>query len=185
VERSADRDGVQAHLDGCPDEPGLEAEVLDLPQSGAAPLEPSVWGASGGAHRVEAVGAAHPHHQEPPEDAGAGKLADLAQDVQERGALFPQVIPRTQREPGGAEAPYTPDVAQFVARSCVAQAALAQPRQVERPGAVQQAQAEVRVTRELSPTALQAEPGSPLQQEAQAEPLDVGARQPVPAEQRA
>lgn len=76
--------------------------------------------ASDGARQDEAVDAAH-HPPVLPEGAGAEKLADRAQDAQERVVSFPQAVPTTQPEqPGAVAALCRPAGDPFGERSCAA-----------------------------------------------------------------
>jgi hypothetical protein len=126
-EHSAVLAGAQAHLDGCPDEPDPEAEVLGLRQADVVLQTPCALDASADAHPDEAADAVHPPFPAVLEDAGAGKLVDPALDDQAQDAflvLLPALLAR--EEPDEAAVLCKQAAARSAARSCAEQAAAVQ-----------------------------------------------------------
>jgi hypothetical protein len=140
-----------------------EEEDLDRHQSDAVQLEPSASGASDVAH-PDATAA-----EVPPRlrlvDADAGKLAGRAPDALALDAsqLEDSSVVRVPED--AAVEPYIPDEAQSAARSCAAQAAVADlQQQAERLDAEQPEFAEAPMLRSAEPSGQEAPLQEPLAQ---------------------
>ena len=123
---------MRARPDGCRDEPDLEAEGRDQPQSAEARSVPCAWDASDGVRLDEAADAPLPLRALLA-DADAGKSAGQGQDAQAQGAPFLSHRLALSAPPDAAAVLYTLDAVQSAERSCAAQEAAAGLRQPEEP----------------------------------------------------
>jgi len=125
VEHSAARACARARLDDYRDEPVREAAVRDRHRADERLRAPNAWDAWAGARRDAAADVA-PQRLQEQRDAGAGKLAGRARDVQGPDAsLLPGAhrSVRPEEERAWVAEPCRLDAGRFGARSCAAQEA--------------------------------------------------------------
>lgn len=168
---------------GCRDEPRPAAEVPDLRQWDAAPLELSASDALGGALQDVAPGA---DHRLPalPAVADVGKSAGQARGGRAPGARFlPSRRSGPLERPDAAEELCTRAGDQSAERSCEAPEGAVPPQPAESLGVEQGAQTEPQVVaRTLRSAVMRAQTVSPPPQEVQGMQPDVEAERPEPAE---
>jgi hypothetical protein len=129
VEHNAVPDVEQGHLDGCPDASFPEAVAPDQRRADAHQPATGELDASGAVLRDAGDATAHPVPTFPAlVDEAAEKSVAPAPDGQVRDALLQQweQLQRVAEAPAAAEALCTPVAARSAARSCAAQAVVAQ-----------------------------------------------------------